>query len=370
VDAVDGDNNNSGLSLKTAFATIQKAIDTAEDGDTVLVWPGIYREPINFSGKAITVRSAADAAILEAPDDFAVSFYTGEGPGSILKNFAIRNSFMGIFIAGSSPTICNVTVTGNKYGIEAYVGGQPDITSSILWNNTDGHLFQCQARYSCIERKAEGEGEGNISADPLFVDPANGDYHLRSERGRYWPEHDVWVLDKVSSPCIDRGDPSADCSNEPMPNAGRVNMGAYGGTAYASMSEGEMLDADMNHDGTVNMIDLALLAENWLQRRHGPALNQPPKVYITSPADRASLYYGGMIEIEAEATDVDGFVVRVEFFANGSEIGRDTDGSDGWGIHWSDHPSGAYLLIARATDDDGANTDSTPIEISLYWGRR
>ena len=151
---------------------------------------------------------------------------------------------MAILIAGSSPTISNVTVVDNKYGIEAYAGSEPDISNSIFWNNTDSDLFQYQARYSCIERA--GAGEGNISADPLFVDPANDDYHLRSWRGRYWPEHDIWVLDNVTSPCIDGGDPMADPSDEPMPNGGRINMGAYGGTAYASLSEMVCVCDDIN----------------------------------------------------------------------------------------------------------------------------
>ena len=37
-----------------------------------------------------------------------------------------------------------------------------------------------------------------------------------------------------SSPAIDRGDPAADYSREPTPNGGRVNMGAYGNTPYAT----------------------------------------------------------------------------------------------------------------------------------------
>ena len=130
----------------------------------------------------------------------------------------------GIFIAGASPTINNVTVVDNKYGIEAFAGSEPNICNGIFWNNTESDLFGCQARYSCIERGSEGEG--NIAAEPCFVDPADGDYHLLSERGRYWPEHDVWVLDKVTSPCINGGDPNADASDEPMPNGGRINMGA------------------------------------------------------------------------------------------------------------------------------------------------
>ncbi len=266
IDAVNGNDDNSGLTPGTAFATIQKGIDSAKDSDTVLVYPGVYTEEIVFLDKAITVQGIATTdgvPVLQNPDDFAVSFYYGEGPDSILKNFVIRNNFMAIFIAGSSPTITNVTIVNNKYGIEAYAGAEPDISNCIFWNNTISDLFQCEARYSCIEQGVEGQG--NINVDPCFVDLANDDYHLLSERGRYWPAHDVWVLDNITSPCIDGGDPTVDPSGEPMPNGGRINMGAYGGTAYASMSEMVWLDGDINQDGIVDMIDFAMLADNWLK---------------------------------------------------------------------------------------------------------
>jgi len=236
VDAVNGNDNNNGLTQRTAFATIQKGIDAITDGNIVLVYPGLYMEEINFMGKRITVQgvavSPAGVPMLWNPGDFAVSFYSGEGPDSILKNFIIRNSFMGVFIVDSSPSISNLTIAGNKYGIEAYADSEPDISNTILWDNSEGDLFGCRASYSCVERG----GEGNITDDPLFVDPDNGDYHIRSERGRYWPEHDIWVLDKVTSPCVDRGDPDTDTLNEPMPNGGRINIGACGGTTEASLS--------------------------------------------------------------------------------------------------------------------------------------
>ena len=58
---------------------------------------------------------------------------------------------------------------------------------------------------------------GAIYADPLFVDEY--DFHLQPQ-----------------SPAIDRGDPQVPVGDEPVPNGGRVNIGAYGGTVEATTS--------------------------------------------------------------------------------------------------------------------------------------
>jgi len=249
-------------SVEHPFDTIQEAIDVASEGQDIAVLPGVYHGEVVFEGKPITVRGVATQqgiAVLENPGDFGVSFYWGEGPESRLSNVIIRNSDHGIFIAGSSPTIANVTVVGNMIGIGAYGQSQPDISNSIFWGNVEDDLFGCEARHSCIQFS---EGDGGISLDPEFVN--FGDYHLRSERGRYWPEHNVWVLDNVTSPCIDGGDPAIHPGAEPMPNGGRINMGAYGGTPYASMSEWQPR-SDLNHDGIVDFMDVAIMAMDWLE---------------------------------------------------------------------------------------------------------
>lgn len=96
-------------------------------------------------------------------------------------------------------------------------------------------------------------GPGNLAADPCFADPGRwddsgtpddpnddfwveGDYHLKSQAGRWDPASESWVIDDVTSPCIDAGDPNSPVGDEPEPNGGRVNMGAYAGTPEASMS--------------------------------------------------------------------------------------------------------------------------------------
>jgi len=99
----------------------------------------------------------------------------------------------------------------------------------------------------------------NISLDPLFADPANGDYHLKSRYGRWDPAANdgagAWVNDDLTSPCIDAGDPASPYVNEPQPNSCRVNMGAYGNTAQASKSRWSIA-ADVNDDCIVNILDL------------------------------------------------------------------------------------------------------------------
>ena len=260
VDVINGSDSNDGINRENAFATIQKGIDNAVSGQTVLVWPGIYNEELVFSGLDITVQSAADAAVLQASGSEAVSFFLSETSNCVLKNFVITNSDTAILLVGSSPTITNVTIAGNEEGIKAYGDSYPDINHCIMWGNTMADMDGCTATYSCIQ---DGDaGEGNIFTDPLFAHEGIGDYHLISELGRYWSDHDVFVMDLATSSCVDAGDPLVNPADERMPNGGRINMGAYGSSDYASMSEWP-LRADMDFDGRVDMVDLAKLAEEW-----------------------------------------------------------------------------------------------------------
>lgn len=239
VDAVNGSdsNSNSGLSRDDAFATIQRAVNEAISGDTIMVWPGVYREEVLFRGEAITLQSADDAAVVTAPSGIAFSFYTAENSRCVLRNFVITGcGEAAIFCSSASPTLTNLTIANNQYGISAQDGANPDISNCILWGNLNGDLYHSRARYSDIQQIAADSSRGNISTDPQFADPVNGDYHLKSRYGRYSPQQGKWVTDSVSSPCIDAGDPIASVGRERMPRGGRINMGAYGGTPFASLS--------------------------------------------------------------------------------------------------------------------------------------
>ena len=78
-------------------STIQRAINTAVDGDTVLVARGTYFENIDFRGKAITVKSeeGADVTIIDGNQaDSVVTFISGEMLASVLSVALTRSAGM------------------------------------------------------------------------------------------------------------------------------------------------------------------------------------------------------------------------------------------------------------------------------------
>lgn len=242
VDGTSGSDGSAGFSRVYALRTIKRAVDLAKNGDTVLVWPGVYTldpsEEVMFSSKAITIQSAADAAVIMATTGYAFTFVGAQTSQCVVANFVIAGCGEAAVFCdeGASPTLKNLTIVRNDFGIRAYGGADPDIVSCILWENATGDLFQCKARYSCVQQGTVDKKAGNINKDPLFADPDNGDFHLKSKYGRYVPEQDAWVTDSVTSPCIDTGDPDEYPRAERTPNGERINMGAYGGTPYASLS--------------------------------------------------------------------------------------------------------------------------------------
>jgi hypothetical protein len=84
--------------------------------------------------------------------------------------------------------------------------------------------------------------------------------------------------------------------------------------------------------------------------------NQPPSAALDEPADGATFAFGAAIPISAIASDTDGTVARVEFYAGTTKIGEATQAP--YAITWSTAPVGTHSLKARAIDDDGASTDS------------
>jgi hypothetical protein len=93
------------------------------------------------------------------------------------------------------------------------------------------------------------------------------------------------------------------------------------------------------------------------------AVNAAPTVALTSPANNAVFTAPANITLEASAADSDGTIAKVEFFNGATKLGEDT--SSPYSFAWNNVPAGAYSLTARATDDQGATTTSTAVNITV-----
>jgi hypothetical protein len=102
-------------------------------------------------------------------------------------------------------------------------------------------------------------------------------------------------------------------------------------------------------------------------------------VNIFSPTNDSTFYTPAVIRIFAKAADSDGYVTNVEFFAGAADLGRglsavlDPPGVNGvmgpvYFLAWSNAPTGSFPLTAVATDNAGASTVSTIVNIAVQPG--
>ncbi|MFH0887220.1 MAG: hypothetical protein V1843_03530, partial [bacterium] len=125
---------------------------------------------------------------------------TPMGSNGIIKNNVVSKCSLGI--GCSSTDVLYNNIIGNcNYGISASYS-----SVALFYNN----VWSIRYRNYCDGGQA---GPYDISLDPLFVDPDNGDFHLLP-----------------NSPCRDAGSPEVSFND---PDGSRNDMGAYGGPGAA-----------------------------------------------------------------------------------------------------------------------------------------
>jgi hypothetical protein len=131
-----------------------------------------------------------------------------------------------------------------------------------------------------------------------------------------------------------------------------AQLGAYVLTAVATDNDGAMT--------TSAPVDISVVS------------NLPPRVRLVSPCEGATYFAPANVGICAAASDPDGSVTGVEFFAGTQSLGVVTNSTvvtNRDGIHnlfcftWTNVARGTYTLAAVAMDNGGATTTSTPLRI-------
>jgi len=208
--AEDGSGDYDGLAA---------ALEHAEAGDVIYVKPGTYYGGVEVGTNRLTIVGAgADRTIIDADDDYAalsvdadelevtgVTLCGGSSHGIYIEDgdhrfhgcLIVDNDDRGIYFSSFSDEpgarIDHCTIANNAVsGIYAPVDNSDiEITNCIIAFNGRGIVSDEARGLMTIESNCvyeddgdDGEfdrvtpGEGNITEDPLFVDPDDDDYRL------------------------------------------------------------------------------------------------------------------------------------------------------------------------------------------------
>lgn len=113
-------------------------------------------------------------------------------------NSSVQSHGGGMCNVGSSPLVTNCAFSTNLAAeggaMSNTFGSAPSVTNSILWGDSLPEILNEESEPVVTHSDVQGgyDGIGNIDADPHFLDPGPGNYHLRP-----------------GSPCIDVGDNDA-----------------------------------------------------------------------------------------------------------------------------------------------------------------
>lgn len=262
--------NISGIedgSVANPFRTLAAAFQVAEAGDTLYLAEGVYNQtffslyPYRIVGSGmgntwITAAITSSYSIywmeleqLSFKSSYGIWFQNGRNLS--ISNCALDSAYLsingaskvamsncsyrrnnlrsGIELGGTAELdLNNVSVSGFAIGVN-----QLSPTAKLRMRNSivsteqsfAGLTDSSDIHYNLITDGQLAGVQHNITGDALFIDELNGDLHLQT-----------------GSIAIDAGDPASIYINEPGNNGGRINMGAYGNTAQATIGN----DADID----------------------------------------------------------------------------------------------------------------------------
>lgn len=264
----------------------------------------------------------------------------GKVSASVVQNNILDISFAGCGFDSAAGTVSNL-FTSNYNDLYVHDGG---ILATVLINGSNAVMSTlADWQRATVERNGGALDQYSFSFAPAFANPGGGDFHLRSNGGRWSPSgvgtQGVWVVDSTpQSLCIDTGYPIVDSAGaEPTPNGNRINLGADGGASYASKTP-------------TNRLLVALVPDLGL----GQQMMQPVRWFATGQAWNST-------------TDT----VSIEYSLNGggawSTITSNASVSSG-SFMW-DRPSGSFNSVSGCTVRITANEETSATSTAFLQNR-
>lgn len=282
-----------------------ESTDCLIENATIVASEQYFREDVYgvdlMQSPNITIRRSSISGVTNA-SGLGAAIRLNQSPSFKWLDGVLWSNQVGVTLIRSTLQTSNSVFGAHAPGAQIFIIGQ-DSAVSANYNNyfmTNGasmgrsssellppNRLSIVTRYDSLATwsRLTGSDQNSLSADPLFVDPDNEDYHLMSSGGRF-DSVSGWVYDAISSPLIDAGAPNAEFIEEPQPNGSRKNIGRYGNTPQASRtpSVGQLTPIAFNDGGVASGTNVTL---SWVAM--GQATNHPLSIFI-SDNDGSSWY--------------------------------------------------------------------------------
>jgi MYXO-CTERM domain-containing protein len=239
----------------TPVGSLAGALAAAQPGDVIMLGAGTYKltDTLHVPGGVSMQGAGAGRTILDATGlPVGVSFDgTAAGHDSVLDGLTVAGADTCVEVSGAATgvrvshaivrdcrtdgvavrtggaaTVVNATFAGDGAGVHAT--GTATVKNSLLAGNGAAMVADSGGKIGSsyddvfdnqTDYRGLAAGTGDLAASVAFGDFAGRDLRL-----------------VVAQPSTDKGDPADAVGDEPAPNGGRINLGAFGGTADAETS--------------------------------------------------------------------------------------------------------------------------------------
>jgi len=389
------------------FSTIQDAVNASENGDTIRVFDGVYREHVyintsvnimgNGSGSCTIDAGGNGIALLVVNADVNVSGFTITGGGccngagfrvksstAVIKDIScVDNGNAGIHLLESTVDIADTYFSGNIYGILGYRSQNCVISDSLFENNTWGiYLRECETslimnittRDNLLDGIFFQDSNSNSIVGCTIIGNENGIEFKRSHHNLV-----TEVICSNNTGFFGNGLSFSESSNNTISFSEirdngcgiHLQLNCRGTTVRNCTVSGNSaygIDTSENNGEEVNAV------VNWWGHTSGPynrlrhpggsgdnvtdevdfypwngTLFMEPWVEIDEPMNGSVV--NGTVVISGTAGDPDGYVEFVELSLDQVSWGT-VNGTDSWSYFWntSGLENGSYSIPVRAFD--------------------
>lgn len=190
--AEDNPYNSASITVYSGDS-IQKAINNAKSGDSIIVYPGLYKENLILDKSLVIISKEGKSTntVIEAKDPEKDVFHVTTDKVTI-KGFNITGaqSNCGIYYRGSYGNIANNTLIYNKYGILLKKSLLIDSMNATIENNVvsdnENGIYLQDTHGTCLENNSISNTEIKININGIYLEDFEDNKLINNNVSNSW----------------------------------------------------------------------------------------------------------------------------------------------------------------------------------------